>query len=122
MMAVAELELELEPSEVLRRRMEHEAVAARIEPGGELADAPVAVGAPVGDEVGFLEELDANALCRRAFAGVEDVRRKRDRHAETLRLEPASQPRECLDALGPLEVAQGQKARRRRLRTGVDEV
>src|SRR5438034_292744 len=113
MVAVAELELQLDAAEVVRRRMEDEPVPARVEPGRELADPPVAVSAVVRDEICVAEELDSHSAGRCAPAGVENVRRERNRHAGTLRLEPATQPRERLDPLGPLEVAQRRQPRGR---------
>ena len=62
MVAVAELELELDAREERRRRMEDEPVR----PGrdiGELPDAPVAVGLARGDELVAPEELDEHP-CR----------------------------------------------------------
>jgi len=104
MMAVAELEFQLDAAEVVRRRVEDEPVTARLEPGCELAYPSVAVGAAARDEVRLTEDLDPDVARRCACAGVEDVRRERNRHAGTLRLEPAAQPRECLLTLHALEL------------------
>src|SRR5207249_7270050 len=117
-----ELDLELDPPEVRRGRMEDEAVAARLERLGEAGDPPVVVGAALGDELGLSEELDPNAAGRGALAGVEDVRRERGGHARTLRLEAAAQPRQGLGALGALELTQRREPRRRRHCRAVDKV
>src|SRR5205085_9307168 len=72
-MALAELDLEVEGLEEGRRRVEHDPVraGARL---AELRDAPVVVGDAVADEVTVgVEELDAHARCRAAALGIEDV-------------------------------------------------
>ena len=79
---VGELDLELDPPEERRRRVEHEAVGAGNAPA-ELADAAVGVRLPGADELLGLPQLDPHALRRPAVLGVEDV--GRDGHEPTLR-------------------------------------
>src|SRR5437588_2076088 len=72
MVALVELELELDAREERRRRMEDEPVR----PGGdvgELPDAPVAVRLAGGDELVAAEELDEHACRGPAIRRVEDV-------------------------------------------------
>ena len=59
-MALAELDLELDPREERRRRMEDERVRAGLETVSEIGDPPVGVGLPGGDRIGSLEELDVH--------------------------------------------------------------
>ena len=119
--AVLELELQLDAAEIGRRRVEDEPVPPCFEPRRELTDAAVSVGAAAGNELRLAEDFDTHALRRRAAARVEDVCRERDRHARTLRLEPSSQPGQGLHALSPLELTQRRQSGWRRLHAAVDE-
>jgi hypothetical protein len=83
--AFLQRELQLDSSEERRRRMEHEAVLAGVEAGGELRDPPVVVRLAGSDRLAAMEELDADAARGCALAGVEDVGRERDAHGRNLR-------------------------------------
>src|SRR5690349_18321855 len=121
MVALPELHLELDAREVRRGRMEDDPVAAWVERRRELRDSAVVIRACLRDGLSAAEELDLHAAGGRSLAGVEDVRRERGGHARTLRLEAATQPRERLDALRVLELAQGRQPGRRGQRGPLDE-
>src|SRR3954451_23738849 len=80
-MAVLELQLQLDPAEVRRRRLEGEAVATGRELLGE-ARAPVAVGLGARDDLLAAAQLDAHAAAWAPAFGVEHVGRERDAHPE----------------------------------------
>jgi len=75
--AVAELDLQLDALEERRRRMEDEAVRTRRDVG-ELTDTSVGVRHARTDELVTAEELDVHSRSRLPCGGVEDVRG--DRH------------------------------------------
>ena len=83
--AFLQRELQLDASEERRRRMEHEAVLAGVEACGQLRDPTIDVRLACADRLAATEELDANAACGSALAGVEDVGRERDAHGRNLR-------------------------------------
>ena len=80
--AVGELDLELDPAEERRRGVEHQPVGPGVA-AAELADAAVGVGLSGTDELPRLPQLDADALRRPPVLGVEDM--GRDHHGPTLR-------------------------------------
>ena len=114
---VLELELQLDPAEVRRGRLEGEAVAAGLQFLGE-PRSPVTVGLRAGDDGVAPPQLYPHAAPRLAALGVENVRGERDCHcARTLRLVQAvPKPRKRLDSLPALKLAQRREARRRRQR------
>ena len=67
-----EVDLELDPPEERRGRVEDDAVGARVGVG-ELPDPPVRVGLAGPDEIVLPPDLDAHAGNRHAALGVEDV-------------------------------------------------
>ncbi len=75
--AFTELELELDPAEEARRRVEDESVDARLETRHEVGDPPVDVGLALGDELSVAVQLDTDVLRRAAVLGVEDMGGKR---------------------------------------------
>src|ERR1051325_4072157 len=121
MVALAELDLQLDAREVRRGRMEDDPVTAWIERRRKARDAPVVVSGSLRYALRAAEELDLHPARGCSLAGVEDVRRERGGHARTLRLEAATQPRERLDALRVLELAQGRQPGRRGQRGPLDE-
>ena len=82
--AVGELELELDTPKERRGRMEDEAVAAGIEPVCE-AGAAVVVGRRLSRSLGATEELDRDSCRRPPGGGVEHVGRERDAHVGNFR-------------------------------------
>ena len=69
-----ENDLDLDPPEERRARVEDEAVGPRAEVvAGEVRDAAVVVGLARGDEVGAAEELDRDSAGGLAALGVQDV-------------------------------------------------
>src|SRR4029453_5992149 len=67
-----------------RRRPEHEGVAPGLEAGRELGDPSVGIGLAGHHDVAVADELDPDARGRPAGAGVEDMCRHGDAHAENL--------------------------------------
>ena len=84
--ARVELDVELDPAEERRRRREGEPVDARLERGGELANAPSASVSPAGTGDAVPEQLHLDSRRRPAGARVEDVGREGDAHAANSRL------------------------------------
>lgn len=76
-------DLDLDPPEERRVRVEHEPVCPRCRVG-ELPDAAVAVGLAEADELISVIELDAHAAGRDATAGVEDMRRDHSANLQEL--------------------------------------
>ena len=72
--AVAELDLELDAREERRGRPEHQLVPAGHELVGQLGDAAVGVRLAGGDDRALPCELDAYPRSRLPEPGVEDVR------------------------------------------------
>jgi len=72
--AVAELDLELDSREERRGRPEHQLVPAGREVSGQLGDAAVGIGLAGGDDRALPCELDAYPSSRLPEPGVEDVR------------------------------------------------
>jgi hypothetical protein len=72
-MARAELDLELDAAEEWGRRMEDEAVDARLQSRRELGDPAVVVGVTVRDELAVPVELDVDAWGRPPALRVEHV-------------------------------------------------
>ena len=76
-MSLTELDLELDPAEEVRRRVEDESVDTGLETGREVGDPPVDVGLALGDELPFTVQLDTDILRRSTLLGVEHVGGKR---------------------------------------------
>ena len=83
--ALRELDLELDTREERRRGPEDERVPARLEIGGELGDPSVRVRLSPGDDVTLTDELHPDTARGTACGGVEHVRRERDAHWANLR-------------------------------------
>ena len=60
--SLAELDLELDPAEEVRRRVEDESVDAGLETRQEVGDPPVDVGLPLGDQLLAAVQLDTDVL------------------------------------------------------------
>ena len=71
--ALAELDLELDPAEEARGRVEDESVDAGLETRQEVGDPPVDVGLALGDELPLTVQLDSDVLRRTAVLGVEHM-------------------------------------------------
>lgn len=76
-MALTELDLELDPAEEVRWRVEDESVDAWLKTRQEVADPPVGVRLALGDELPVTVQLDTDVLRRAAVLGVEHVGGKR---------------------------------------------
>ena len=75
--AFAELDLELDPAEEGRSRMEDEPVHAGLETGQQVGDPSITVGLFLGDALPVPMQLDAYALRGAAALGVEHMGRER---------------------------------------------
>ena len=75
--SLTELDLELDPAEEFRRRVEDESVDTGLETRQEVGDPPVDVGLALGDEFSSMVQLDTDVLRRAAVLGVEHVGGKR---------------------------------------------
>jgi hypothetical protein len=73
MVSILECELELDPSEERRRRMEDEAVLAGVERPREVTDPALGVRFLGSQQVAAAIELDADTLSRHATLDIEDV-------------------------------------------------
>lgn len=82
MVAVCELDLELDTTEEGGRRVEDEPIRTRSELGRKLWDAAVVVRGADADCLVSPEELDEHADGGPTCTGVEDVGRDGDAHAE----------------------------------------